>query len=164
MFYPKKSHFSSIILLLFFLITNMSLGQDSNKDFVIKSKGSWKVPVATYSKVITNEKRKQDQNYDPKDSSITFFVDTSCIVYSSVKSKVVGVFDIEEGGKVIITKAGDYLITYTNIDNPIIKDGEEIELGQKIGRIYITGRKYYFLNFSIIKDKISLDPEKWLKW
>ena len=65
--------------------------------------------------------------------------------------------------KVVIIRHGDYLTVYSNLDEVTVKDGQEVNARQSIGRVHIDpGDQRSELHFEIWRGKSLQDPEDWL--
>jgi murein hydrolase activator len=85
-------------------------------------------------------------------------------VRSIFKGQVVRVFPISGANMTIIIRHGKYLSVYQNIVNVKVRTGENVEIKQEIGEVFIdleNGSKA-ILSFMIFEEKEMKDPELWI--
>lgn len=79
------------------------------------------------------------------------------------KGEVSGIILLPNGNKAVQVRHGDYISTYYNLNNIIVKKGETVKRKQKLGDIYtnaFTNRTE--LKFFLYKNTKKLNPELWL--
>ncbi len=83
-------------------------------------------------------------------------------VRSIFKGQIVGVFKITGANMGVMIRHGKYLSVYQNLATVKVKQGENVELKQEIGEVYMeeNGSKST-LKFMIFNEKY-LDPEDWI--
>lgn len=65
---------------------------------------------------------------------------------------------------IIIVRHGDYFAIYCNVANALVKEGEIINQGQKLGTVFVpAGEDTGILHFQVRCGRDELDPMKWLK-
>ncbi len=82
---------------------------------------------------------------------------------SVFKGTVVGVYALPGYNTGVIIKHGNYFSFYANLESVSVKPGEEIQIKQKLGKIFVdpaTGSS--ILHFEIYKDKLHVNPQLWL--
>jgi len=82
-------------------------------------------------------------------------------IYEGVVTKIVSIL----GAKfTIIIRHGNYLSVYQNIDDVLVKNGEKVQTGQKIGKVInMEGEDTPVIHFEIWKDFERMDPEEWIR-
>lgn len=68
-----------------------------------------------------------------------------------------------EGRKNVLVRHGSYISAYKNLENTIVKVGETINTGQKLGEIFtdkVTGKTK--LIFVLFKNTVRLNPAYWI--
>jgi Membrane-bound metallopeptidase len=64
----------------------------------------------------------------------------------------------------IIIRHGNYLSVYQNIDDVLVKNGEKVQTGQKIGKVInMEGEDNPVIHLEIWKDFERMDPEEWIR-
>jgi len=65
----------------------------------------------------------------------------------------------------IIIRHGNYLTLYSNIEQVYVKQGDKVNTGQTLGKIYTDKEKgnSTLLHFEIWKEQTKLDPLAWIK-
>ena len=155
------------LILIFLFINCLSrtelFGQAIENKIIEKSKGTWITPIPKYLKIEGNKERERRTIYDKTDSSLTFVTDSSYSVTAVFGGKVVAVFPIEDA-YMIMTQFGDYFISYTNLTDVKVKEGDLIKEGSLIGKVMKVDEDYYFINFILMKKKEMIGAQKWFKW
>ncbi len=81
-------------------------------------------------------------------------------VFGGVVSRVVV---IPGYNKAVIIRHGKYLTVYANLKDVVVKSGEKVKSGQKIGVVYSgDGENSNVLHFEIWEETKKQNPEKWL--
>jgi len=83
-------------------------------------------------------------------------------VFNGVISRI---FTLPGYNNSIIVRHGNYLTLYSNIDQVYVKQGDKVNTGQTLGKIY-TDRENgnsTLLHFEIWKEQTKLDPLSWIK-
>jgi septal ring factor EnvC (AmiA/AmiB activator) len=82
-------------------------------------------------------------------------------IYEGVVTKIVSIL----GAKfTIIIRHGNYLSVYQNIDDVLVKNGEKVKTGQKIGKVInMEGEDNPVIHLEIWKDFERMDPEEWIR-
>ena len=83
-------------------------------------------------------------------------------VFNGVVSRV---FTFPGYNNSIIIRHGNYLTLYSNIDQVYVKQGDKVNTGQTVGRIYTDIEKgnSTLLHFELWKEQTKLDPLVWIK-
>ena len=83
-------------------------------------------------------------------------------VFDGVVSRI---FTLPGYNNSIIIRHGNYLTLYSNIDQVYIKQGDRVNTGQALGKIYTDKEKgnSTLLHFEIWKEQTKLDPLSWIK-
>lgn len=85
-------------------------------------------------------------------------------IYASAKGKVVYVGNQLRGyGNLIMIKHGeDFITAYAHNDTTLVRNGQDVKAGQKIGTMGSTGTDSVFLHFQIRYRATALDPQRYL--
>lgn len=85
-------------------------------------------------------------------------------IYASAKGKVVYVGNQLRGyGNLIMIKHGeDFITAYAHNDTTLVRNGQDVKVGQKIGTMGSTGTDSVFLHFQIRYRATALDPQRYL--
>ena len=82
-------------------------------------------------------------------------------VFNGVVSQV---FTFRGYSNCIIVRHGNYLTLYSNIDQVYVKQGDNVNTGQALGKIYTDNENgSTLLHFEMRQDQIKLDPMDWIK-
>lgn len=80
-------------------------------------------------------------------------------IFDGVVSKVLYVDDMQ----VVIIQHGKYFSTYSNLDNVTVQTGQNVKMGQHIGKAAANLDGVGAVEFYINDERNNLDPEKWLR-
>ncbi len=78
------------------------------------------------------------------------------------EGKVSSVIILPTGLKVVILKHGDYSSIYANLSEVNVKDGEIVEIKEKLGRVHVSPDGIGKLEFQIWQGNNGQNPEQWL--
>ena len=83
-------------------------------------------------------------------------------VFEGVVSRI---FTLPGYNNSIIIRHGNYLTLYANLDQVYVKQGDKVNTGQTLGKIYTDREKgnSTLLHFEIWKEQTKLDPMGWIK-
>ena len=83
-------------------------------------------------------------------------------VFNGVVSRI---FTLPGYNNSIIVRHGNYLTLYSNIDQVYVKQGDKVNTGQPVGKIYTDREKgnSAMLHFEIWKEQTKQDPLIWIK-
>jgi hypothetical protein len=142
-----------------FLLISSKSQVSQNIEFE-QSKGKWTFPISKFIAYVKEEGRKSTANdFDHK--GIIFFTNKDDSVKASFKGKVALIFPVGDCFA-LMTKYGDYFITYVNLDSPVVKKGDNVSQGQFLGFLV---RGYEKLELTITDHNAKeFDPYKWFKW
>ena len=85
-------------------------------------------------------------------------------VTSIYPGEISRVINIPGYNNAIIIRHGDFLTVYANMKDVYVKQGQRVETGSKLGRLYKeTNEINGVLHFEIWKENQKLNPLKWLK-
>lgn len=77
--------------------------------------------------------------------------------------EVVSVNKISGANTAVIIRHGNYFTVYSNLDEVLVKRGDQVKTKQEIGRIHTDNTEGKTeLHFELWQDKNRLDPEQWL--
>ncbi len=80
-------------------------------------------------------------------------------VFDGVVSAIANIEDIQ----VVIIQHGKYFTTYSNLGSTNVKQGQNVTLGQVIGKAGANLDGIGAVDFYISDEKNNIDPEKWLR-
>jgi hypothetical protein len=151
---------SLFIILLFVTISCFS--QKSLNRLFESSKGKWQLPLKRILFVADNEKLKH-MTVNMFDSTLRLITDSAYNVYSVHDAEVTAIFEV--GGEYsVITKSGDYFISYQRLSQPSFVKGEVLEAGQFIATLVNRADSQFSLELSLTKQGNELDISKWFNW
>ena len=151
----------AIVFILFLqLLSVFSFSQiNQNKQFE-KCKGKLPYPVCSVYKYIDVDCKKCDVS--PSPYTIAFRTDSAAEVRAVHDGYVAKIFLVEDG-YAIVTRFGDYYVTYYPIVVPTLKKGDSILCGQPMSKVSSPNHPAE-LNILMSKATIFIDPSKWFKW
>ncbi len=144
-----------------FLLFSISVKSQASQNMEFEqSKGKWPIPISNYAKYINDEERNSTST-EIGHKHITIIPNQNDSVKAVFKGQVVLVFPIENSF-VVMTNYGDYFITYSNLDSPHVKKGDEVSQGEFLGRLSPSNRQLELM-LTNRRDK-EFDPFEWIKW
>jgi murein DD-endopeptidase MepM/ murein hydrolase activator NlpD len=148
------------LMFVFLLFSSSGKSQASQNLEFEQSKGKWPIPISHYAKYINDEERNSTSN-EIGHKGITIIPNQNDSVKAVFKGSVVLVFPIGNSF-VVMTNYGDYFITYSNLDSPHVKKGDEVSQGEFLGRLSGSNRQLELM-ITNRRDK-EFDPFEWIKW
>ena len=79
------------------------------------------------------------------------------------RGEVLNIFKDSEGIKNVLIRHGSYITSYNNLENSLVKIGDKIQTGQKLGKVYtnkVNGKTT--LVFVLFKNTTRLNPASWM--
>lgn len=117
-------------------------------------KGNIKIHFGNYNIEGTNVKGNNP--------GLTIETDPGAAVKAIFDGEVVSIFDVEGSTNVLI-KHGKYFTTYGNLANSGVSKGQKINAGQVIGRASNNGDGNGEIEFVLMQESKTVNPEVWLK-
>ena len=77
--------------------------------------------------------------------------------------EVLNVLVGSDGTKNVFIRHGNYISSYNNLENSLVKKGDKVDIGQNLGKIFtdkINGKTK--LVFVLLKNTEILDPAAWI--
>ncbi|MDD4031801.1 MAG: peptidoglycan DD-metalloendopeptidase family protein [Bacteroidales bacterium] len=100
----------------------------------------------------------------PNNNGIDISTSPGSEVKAVFNGEVSRVFAILGANFAIIVRHGNFLTVYQNIVNIAVKQGDKVEVGQVLGKIFTdSGDQSSVLHFEIWEEATKLNPESWLK-
>ncbi|WP_162944744.1 hypothetical protein [Flavisolibacter nicotianae] len=155
----KPGLFLNILLLL--LSTNVFAQKILNEKFEA-SKGKWQLPLKHISLVEDNEKRKHSA-VNMFDSTLRLITDSAYKVFAVHDAEVVGVFEVK-GEYTVVSKYGDYFISYQRLSKPSFSKEATLKAGQYIASLVNRTESQYSLELTLTKENGELDARTWFNW
>lgn len=105
------------------------------------------------------------ENVTIRNDGVDISVGNNRSVKCVFKGKVSKIVTIPGANKAAIIKHGEYFTVYSNLVNVVVKQGDTVYKGQKIGNVYKRPGKHNsgILNFQVWYGTTKLNPEKWIK-
>ena len=98
-----------------------------------------------------------------KNNGIDITTEAGSSVKAVFNGKVSKIMSFPNLNKVIIVRHGEYLTVYSNLEEVTVKEGQEVNTKQNIGRIHTNADDQKTeLHFEIWKGKTIQNPENWL--
>ncbi len=138
-------------------VKNSYLKNISSPDFILPLDGNITSPFG-------ERKNPFDNTVTEKHTGIDIDTNITTDVFSSESGEIKkSGFDERFGNYIIIQHNDIYSTCYAHLEGALVKEGEKVEKGQKIGIAGETGRATgKHLHFEIRKDEERVDPQKYL--
>ena len=140
--------------------------QAENKSSFTGKKGLLNWPVKRSRCIITGKFGKTEDAYGNPITNDGIFIRTQVgePILSVFNGTVTAVQNLPLGGKMVVVAHGEYRTTYSNLDRVIVRKGDQISSGQRIGTIHTDSRTgESVLQFLIYKlPGTFVNPELWL--
>jgi hypothetical protein len=158
-----SSHKYVIAIIVLFLFYHVSNGQPDSSRIFEKAKGTLSHPIESFKKLLNSDSLKDDSRNHYGISNF-YYSDNADSVKAIYEGRVVAVVEISVS-YAVITKFGDYFITYFGLTRPPIKKGEYVLKNQYIGNLinYDSGEYSYELVLIMSHNEKEVDPSMWLK-
>ncbi|MEI7501097.1 MAG: peptidoglycan DD-metalloendopeptidase family protein [Bacteroidota bacterium] len=141
---PREKELSS-----FFSANRGRLPWPCDRGFVSGSFGEHAHPVLEYVKV--------------KNNGIDIMTERGSLVKAVFNGRVSRVMSFPNLNKVVIIRHGEYLTVYSNLGEVSVRDGQEVNAKQNIGRVFTNpDDQKSELHFEIWRGKVIQNPEIWL--
>ncbi len=155
------------LIILSLLFTNISFGQKRENEIFKASKGGWEMPIKKYINLTDNyTKRKYYTSTcsGQNDSLLIITTDSAYLVKSLHKGKVILVSQIDSNSFILTVKFGDYFLTYVSLGKVFVKNNDEINAGDIIGKIGKNLDNIYELDIFLSKRDKYLCAKNWIIW
>ena len=130
-----------------------------------KNKG--KLPWPVESGIITRRFGKQPhptfKGITIESTGLHIATDKGNNAESVFKGKVLAVQTLAEKRKSVLVQHGNYITAYNNLENVYVSEGQEVNTGQILGKIFtdkVTGKTK--LIFVLYKNTAKLNPQSWI--
>jgi murein hydrolase activator len=134
------------------------------------SKNKLKLPWPTEGFISQKFGRTRDpvlKMVERNSPGIEIQTDPSADAKSVFEGEVRAVALIQGFNKAVIIKHGDYFTVYAKLSEVYVKKGQAINIGDKIGKVFIGNDGIAELHFELWESKengtIKLNPERWLR-
>lgn len=85
---------------------------------------------------------------------------TVSVVYDGIVQTVV---NIQGVNTMVAVQHGDYFTVYSKLSNVVVREGQQILAGQKIGVVATDSDGTSEINFQVWRNEVKQNPESWLK-
>jgi murein hydrolase activator len=102
------------------------------------------------------------KNVKTKNNGLNINTSENEDVRAVFKGKVVSVAMISSSNIAVIIKHGEYFTVYSNLDKVYVKQGDDVDTKQLIGKVHTSLKGKTELNFQVWKGKEIQDPSKWI--
>lgn len=132
------------------------------------NKGKLPFPVSGRYKIVRAYGRQQHPDLPhvtTENSGIDIEVSPGSTTRAIFNGKVSAIFRQPGFNTIVMIRHGNYLTVYANLGDILVKNGEEVKLGQTIGRVYADpddGNRS-ILHFELRKERDKLNPMAWVK-
>lgn len=133
-----------------------------------KNQGALPFPVSEQGTIVVHfgEQKYQDLKYVQNNSKgIDIQTKPGASALAIFGGKVSKVFALPGFNNSVIIRHGNYLTVYANLSEINVKAGDNIKIGQSVGKIFVDSEQsnLTILHFQLWKDTQRLNPELWLK-
>ena len=128
-----------------------------------KGKLPWPVARGIVTKKFGKQRHPVLKNIEINNSGVDIETQSGQEARAIFGGEVSTVRAIKGAGKLVQIRHGNYITTYYNIDNILVKEGDKVTTKQKIGTVHTnsgTGRS--IMKFSIYKNSKFLNPQLWI--
>jgi murein hydrolase activator len=123
----------------------------------------WPVESGNVTMEFGRHKVMEGSNIEYDNSGLTIETKVGASVKAIFDGEVSSVFNVGDATAVIV-RHGKYFTSYSGLSSVGVKKGEEVRMGQTLGRMAEKGDGVGELEFMIMNDKMSyLSPRAWLK-
>jgi len=123
----------------------------------------WPVESGNVTMEFGRHKVMEGSNIEYDNSGLTIETKVGASVKAIFGGEVSSVFSVGEATAVIV-RHGKYFTSYSGLSSVGVKKGQEVKMGQALGRMAEKGDGVGELEFMIMNDKMSyLSPRAWLK-
>ena len=160
----KRKYHKPILLFLALSIFFKTMAQSDSSKIFEYSKGHWNPPLTSFKKVDDYKEPPKGFIGNFAGPEIAFYTDSPCPVHAVFDGTVVGVFQIGDY-YALMTRFGNYFITYAGLNKPNFEKGAFIQAGQIISDLYKYDSADYKLEV-VISSKVDkwIDPYNWFAW
>ena len=153
-----------VLMILFSILTTLfSFGQSDSTKIFESSKGKWLIPIPKYLSIYDNEQLKHFTS-NQFDSTLRIITDKPYDVCAVHEGIVIALIETE-GEYTVLTKFGNYFITYGRLTKVNLRRGEYLRSEQLIGQLVKNWTEHNFtLEITLYKGTQELDAKKWIKW
>lgn len=134
-------------------------------DFAL-NKGLLPMPVTGTSAIVTNfgANKSNDWNITTTSNGIDIQAQQGANIRSVFQGIVSKVFSFSGSNTCIIVRHGDYYTFYGNIFDIYVKQGDKVNTGQALGKIFTDPDSGIAkMHFQLWKKTTKMDPKPWLK-
>jgi septal ring factor EnvC (AmiA/AmiB activator) len=99
-----------------------------------------------------------------KNNGIDILTKQGAQARSVFNGTVTRVLSVPNNNNVVIIRHGEYLTVYSNLDQVVVKQGEQVKTGQVIGTVFTNPDEARTeIHFEVWQSKTLLDPGEWLR-
>ncbi|HMW37838.1 MAG: peptidoglycan DD-metalloendopeptidase family protein [Saprospiraceae bacterium] len=147
-------------------IVNKSILADktNSKGSAVINRSIWNLPVKE-GIVITRFGLLKD-HHNPEITLRNNGIDirsSESFVRAVSNGKVVQIRQLPSGSFVVLTKAGNLYVVYSNLDKVFVKEAENIAAGNNLGELKLNPFGSYDLHFEVWEGKSAVDPMHYIR-
>lgn len=133
-------------------------------DSFISNQGKlpWPVEAGLISETFGIHQHPVLKNVQTKSNGINILTSSETQARAVFAGKVVSITTISPSNIAVIIKHGEYFTVYSNLDQVFVKQGDQVETKQVIGKIHTNLKGKTELHFEIWKGKELQDPDNWI--
>ncbi len=125
-----------------------------------------KLPAPVKNGVITSTFGESNHPYlkgvKVKNNGVDITVSKNSDVYCIFDGEVRKIFNVPLSGIAVIVRHGNYLTVYSNLSNLVVKVGDKLRTGQKLGNVARTDGKVGILHFEVWNERSPENPIHWI--
>ncbi len=128
-----------------------------------KGKLTWPVSSGFVASKFGKQPHPTIKNIEISNNGIDIRTEKGAEVKAVFDGIVLGITEIQGFNNMIIIQHQNYYTVYSKLDEVYISLGDEIKLGQTIGKLYIDKNQQSELHFEVWENKTKLNPQTWLR-
>ncbi len=146
------------------LMIRQSISAESNSGKPITTSAKWNVPLNDAIVISTFGKKTEadHKNVVIKNNGVDL-LSSDPFVSNAAPSQIIQIREMPNGTYFVMTRNDGWYFVYSNLESVLVKHGEWLEAGNKIGRASKKNAHQYMLHFEIWQGKTPQNPLSLLK-
>lgn len=147
-----------VIFALFISVKSISQTQQDSSVIFERHKKSLDQPLKNFTRVT----HPNVPNRDLFGKMVSYTTKNTDSVRAIFDGKIISVTEVGSA-YLLMTRFGNYYISYYGLAKPILKEGEIIKRNEFISKLSSTAFGQSFLTIQFYKDDVEVDPNEWFK-
>jgi septal ring factor EnvC (AmiA/AmiB activator) len=134
-----------------------------SKDFRTNyGKLPWPVNNGYISEPFGTHSHPELSNIKTENNGINITSTEGAYAHSVFSGTVSAIMEVPGMQSTILVKHGEYYTVYSNLVNVTVRKGDEVSVGQRLGRVYTSPSGITEFHFELWKGSVKQNPEVWL--